>query len=159
RIVRAHRSGDEEAERARRYGPPALRHALHARSLCPLLPAPHVRLAAFANLLTRGDPPRVYLERAHAVRPADPELSYLLGLQCYQDGQHADAWRFWREALEQSDKHLPEVVERSARVLSPEAMIDEVLPRRPEPVCRAAQLLFPEEDDPRRRVFWERAVP
>jgi tetratricopeptide (TPR) repeat protein len=38
-------------------------------------------------------------------------------------------------------------------------MIDEVLPRRPEPVCRAAQLLFPEEDDPRRRVFWERAVP
>jgi tetratricopeptide (TPR) repeat protein len=159
-LVRGQRFATEETERARRYGLPTLRHALHARALCPILPAPHARLAAFANLLVRGDPPRVYLERAHELRPADPELTYLLGLQCYHDGRHADAWRYWREVLEQSDKHLNEVVERSARVLPPEEMIDEVLPRRPETLYRTAYLLFPGgEDGPSRSVFLERAAP
>ncbi len=158
-IARVQQFESGEPERTRRYGLPALRYALHARALGPLLPAPHARLAAFANLLVHGDSPRVYLERAHALRPADPELTYLLGLQCYQDGAYADAWRFWREALEFSDKHLSEVVERSARVLSPEELIGEVLPARPQPLYQAAEQLFPEEGDARRRVFLERAVP
>jgi tetratricopeptide (TPR) repeat protein len=111
-------------------------------------------------MLARGDPPRVYLDRAHALRPADPEVTYLLGIQSYKDGDHAAAWRYWRETLEQSDRHFEEVVTRSARVLPTEGLVEEVLPRRPQALYRAAFLLFPgEEDGPRRRVFLEPAVP
>jgi O-antigen ligase/tetratricopeptide (TPR) repeat protein len=160
RVAWAHRFRDEEAERARRYGQPALEYALRARALCPLLPAPHVRLAAFADLLARGDPPRVYLERAHAVRPVDTEITYLLGLQCFQDGSFAEAWRSWREVLDRSDERLEAIVERSSRVLTPDELADNVLPRQPETLARAAFLLFPGEgDDPRRRALLERALP
>lgn len=158
-IAWGHRFRDEEAERARRYGLPALEYALRARALCPLLPAPHVRLAGFADLMARGDPPRVYLERAHAVRPVDTEITYLLGLQCFEDGQFAEAWRSWREVLDRSDERLEAIVERSSRVLSPDELADNVLPRRPETLARTAFLLFPgEEKDPRRRGLLERAL-
>jgi O-antigen ligase/tetratricopeptide (TPR) repeat protein len=134
----------DEERLAGQFVVPALAELLRARAECPVLVAPHAQLAAFRDRLVRGDPARLYLERAVLLRPSDAELSYLLGRQCLLDGRPAEAWRSWRRSLECSDRYLPEIVEGSGKVLSPEEMMAEVLPARGDCLFRAAAQLFPE---------------
>jgi O-antigen ligase/tetratricopeptide (TPR) repeat protein len=126
---------------------PALRHYRAARDLCPLLPRPHVCLAAHAGW-GGGEPPSAHLARARLLAPYDARLWFVSGAQELQEGDAERAWRSWRRSLECSDDHLEEIVARARRRLRPEALAESVLPDDPELIYRAALLLEPDDQAP-----------
>jgi tetratricopeptide (TPR) repeat protein len=136
-----------EDELSGRHLVPGMRHCLLARDLCPLLAPPQVRLADYADKLAAGDTRRDYLRRAKALVPFDPELWYFSGLQELLDGQEDEAWASWRRSLELSSRRLPGVVRASAALLTPQQIMDRVLPDRPDLVFAAALELYPDAED------------
>jgi O-antigen ligase/tetratricopeptide (TPR) repeat protein len=150
---------DTEERAAQRYIPAALRCYLRARDLCPLKWKPQIQLATFNDRLQNADSRRTYLERAQRLRLPDGELAFVLGEQCLLDGEQAEAWRAWKHSLECSDRRFKEIVVRSSKCLDAQEMVRELLPSRPDLLCRAAFQLNPDpKPDPRRRIFLEAAL-
>ncbi len=144
---------------ARAHSLAAARHYLLARNLCPLLPQPHVRLAALADSLAEADPSATFLRRATVVRPADAHLWYLTGVQELADGHTAEACRCWRQALLASDKYLEAVLKAGAKELTADQWTRDVLPDRPASIEKAAWLLHSEADAAdARKPFLEAAL-
>jgi tetratricopeptide (TPR) repeat protein len=93
------------------------------------------------------------------VAPADPDVWYRCGVLEMEDGDTAQACRSWRHCLELSDQHLADVLDRVGGILDPAAILQEVLPDRPELILAAADRLYPPpEAAERRRPFQERAL-
>lgn len=137
----------------------ALQRYLLARDLCPLLPPPHVRLAAYADYLPTHDPRERYLERAKRLIPSDPEFWYLCGVKEIADGQHELAWESWKRSLLVGDTYFPAILAKSRTLLSPGEILARVLPDRPALIYRAAQGLFGRpESVPEGRPFLERLL-
>ncbi|HEX8202954.1 MAG TPA: tetratricopeptide repeat protein, partial [Isosphaeraceae bacterium] len=144
---------------ARRQRVPALGHYVQARDLCPLLPEPHLEIAALYDLLGRAEPRAAYLERAKRLAPSDPLLWFLYGVEEQLDGRPESAWRSWRRSLELSDRYRQDILELSAQQLAPVAIAREVIPDRPEILLAAATSLYPDpRDKAKRRPFLERAL-
>jgi tetratricopeptide (TPR) repeat protein len=138
--VEGRAAGAGEDELALRYRKTAIRHYLRARHLCPLLVEPHIRLAGAPRLFQRCDPPHRYLERALLLLPCDARIWYVAGLQDLDDGRTEQAWNKWRRSLDCSDRHLADILNRSAEVLPPDDVVGMVLPDRPELLYAAGQL-------------------
>jgi tetratricopeptide (TPR) repeat protein len=135
---------------------PALECYARARGLCPLLPRPHVGLAAHAGALPGGDPASVHLDRALLVIPYNAQVWFLAGAMALEEGDRERAWRCWRRCLECSREYADEVVVRSRKHLAPGAIAADLLPADPELLYQAA--LLPGTDDAAARPFLERAV-
>jgi tetratricopeptide (TPR) repeat protein len=120
-------SGDKERDHALQ----AARQYLLARSLCPLLPQPYVRLAALAGSLETADSPVAYLRRATRVRPADARVWYLCGRQELIDNDGDAACRCWRQSLVASDKYLADMLQYGAKALTADEWTRDVLPEGP----------------------------
>ncbi len=120
---------------------PGIRHMILARNACPLLPAPHVRIAAFSGELHRTDPPEMYWKRAERLTPSDPELWYLHGVQLLKSGETSRAWESWRRSLSLSGLRLKNIVLAAYPELGVPGLIRNVLPDRPEQFAQAAELL------------------
>jgi hypothetical protein len=67
------------------YVVPALEQMAAARNLCPALPRPQVRFAAFAAKLPRADPPDAYWQRAMKLAPGDAGLWFYHGKQAFKE--------------------------------------------------------------------------
>lgn len=148
-----------EADLARQALLPAIQAHRTARDLCPLHPLPHLRLAGAARRLPVADSPRAYLARAQSLRPNDPEVWYVSGVQALAEGQADEAWPAWRRCLECSSKYLAEILQQAQRVLSSAEIADKVFPNRPEQLAAAAEQLDRRyRDEERSRPFREKAV-
>ena len=142
-----------------RYLAPALENYLQARDRGPLLPGPHLGLALHADHLAPADPASVYLKRVELLAPADPTFWYYCGNLNLRLGHPAEAWKSWRHCLELSDRFLPTILDRSAKFLSTEDLIREVVPEQPRLLREAAIRLYPRPDQARaRRPFFQRAL-
>ncbi len=141
--------------RTREYLLRALGSYRNARDCCPLLVEPHFMLANHVTRLQRGDSRAAYLGRVKWVAPGDPEAWYLCGLQELSAHDPVVAWASWRRCLELSDLYLTAILEASALTLSPEEIVESVLPDRPELLLAAARRLYPGagESDQRRPFF------
>lgn len=149
-----HKAGQDQASAIK-----ALVHYLQAREGSPLLPVPHLRLAALRDRLESADPCSSYLARAKQLRPADTEIWYIAGIEELQRGADADAWHSWRQALRCSDRHLRDIVERSTARLAPADQAALVLPDDPKQLAEAAVLRFPRPADAaQRQVYLEKAL-
>lgn len=144
-----------EKEHVRR----GLVHYLRARDLCPILPHPHLRIAAYHHVLAQADAVEDYLDRVKRLVPSDPRLWLLCGIQELEQDHLDLACRSWRRSLELSDEHLKEIIKRSSDALSAEQVLEEVLPDKPELIFFAAFQLYPEEDmKKQRRPFMKKAL-
>jgi tetratricopeptide (TPR) repeat protein len=144
---------------ARSHALDAARHYLLARSLCPLLPQPHVRLAALADTLAAADSKANYLRRATRVLPADAHLWYLAGAEELAEHRPDETCRCWRESLRGSDRFLPDIVRAGGKTLSTEQWTHDVMPDRSQAVYQAAWLLHPQpEMEDERRPFLKVAL-
>jgi tetratricopeptide (TPR) repeat protein len=139
---------------------PGLRQMITARDLCPLLPRPHMRLAAHAAALAHADKPANYWVRARRLAPFDAELFYYSGVQARKDGRTEEAWDQWKRSLSLSRKYLPAIVDAaSAAGLSPTEMLARLLPDDPRVLHEAARRLEPNPDAAERtRPLWERVL-
>jgi O-antigen ligase len=144
---------------ARSHALDAARHYLLARSLCPLLPQPHVRLAALADTLAAADSRANYLRRATRVLPADAHLWYLAGTEELAERRPEEACRSWRESLRASDRFLPDILHAGGKALTTQQWTHDVLPVRSQAVYQAAWLLHPQpEMEEDRRPFMKVAL-
>jgi tetratricopeptide (TPR) repeat protein/O-antigen ligase len=147
----------EERRLSDEYLRPALERYQMARRLCPLLARPHVCLAAHAGAAGEGEPASAHLSRARLLLPYNAQVWFLSGVVELQQGTHERAWQSWRRSLECSSEHLEEIVIRSRKHLSPEALVALVLPDDPEVLYEAALKLAGEEEKAQRPLL-RRAV-
>ncbi|HEY7310619.1 MAG TPA: O-antigen ligase family protein [Gemmataceae bacterium] len=132
---------------------------LRARDICPIVTEPHVRIAASADKMIRGDSTEAYLERAKFLSPANTTIWYLCGKQEFQSDRCDEAWRSWRRSLELSDQHLPPIMDQARQVLSGGDVLGKVLPDKPKVLFLAAMYLYPTEEAlADRRPFLEKAL-
>jgi tetratricopeptide (TPR) repeat protein len=139
---------------------PGLREMIVARNICPLLPRPHMRLAAHAAALAHADEPARYWARARRLAPYDAELWYFSGVDSRKQGDAEAAWEQWKRSLTLSPKYLPPIVESAAAAgMSPAEMLARFLPDDPRVLYEAARRLEPNPDaTDRTRPLWERAL-
>jgi tetratricopeptide (TPR) repeat protein len=139
---------------------PGLREMITARNICPLLPRPHMRLAAHASALAEHDPPAKYWERARRLAPYDAELWYFSGVESRNQGQKEAAWDQWKRSLTIQRKYLPQILDAAvAAGMSPTDMLTRFLPDDPRVLYEAAVRLEPDPDSAEKtRPFWERVI-
>jgi tetratricopeptide (TPR) repeat protein len=118
---------------------PALRHFVHGRDLCPLLPELQFALAANQDRFEQADAPADYLKRVQFLSPGDPQLWYLIGQQQLLDGLPDQAWRSWRRSLELADSHLIEIIEQASSYLTDQQISDQIIPVDPKLLLAAAR--------------------
>lgn len=144
---------------------PGLRQMIAGRDLCPLLPRPHARLAAFAAdargagpRMTKSDPAEVYWTRVLRLAPYDPDLLYFAGRFYFDAGQTDPAIDLWRRSVERRSTHLQAAFNSAMAKLGPQATIERMLPDDPEILIMAARSLAarPDQADVVRRTV-ERA--
>jgi O-antigen ligase len=122
-----------------------LAHYVQTRDMCPLMAAPHLRIAFNVSLLARAEPRAAYLRRVKLLVGSDPEAWFLCGLMEKLDGQPDDAWQSWERSLTLSDRFLPIIVANS-RELAAEDMIRRLLPPRPDVLLAVAWQLHPDAE-------------
>jgi O-antigen ligase len=147
----------EEQRLSDEYLRPALAHYLMARRLCPLLPRPHVCLAAHAGEAGVGESVSVHLGRAQFLLPYNAEIWFLSGAGELQQGAQQRAWQSWRRSLECSGEHLEDILVRSRKHLTSDEIVARVLPDDPELLYQAAVKLAPQGENAQ-RPFLRRAV-
>ena len=79
------------------------------------------------------------------------------GILELMDGRPDQAWVSWRRSLELANSHLPEILDRSATLLTPHDILRRVLPNRSELLLKAASHLYPQPGEGR-RPFLEQAL-
>ncbi len=136
---------------------PALWHFLRSRDVCPLRAEAHMEIAEYVDKFEKAEPRETYLERAKFLAPDDPELWERCGTLELRDGRPDQAWTSWRRSLELSDSHLPEILDRSAVLLSPHDILRRILPDRPGLLLKAAFHLYSQPGEGR-RPFLEQAL-
>ena len=124
----------------------AARELLMARDLCPLLPQPHLKLAALTDQFASVDADTVYLRRATQLGPSDPELWFLLGGGQLKAGNQDEALQSWRQSLDLSSQYLQAILQRLGDKLDAR-QAEQLLPDSPEMLVEAARLLYPEDED------------
>ncbi len=138
---------------AREYLFPALGHCLTARDLCPLLPEPHETLASYGGAIAEANARVIYLDRATLVAPHKPGLWFLSGRELLAAGRPGQACEHWRRSLELSDQYFGPILAAAAPAFTPEQILEQVLPDRPDMIVAAAAELFPDPE------AWEEARP
>ncbi len=124
----------------------AMRQMVCARNLCPLLPEPHARIAAYVEVFAQADPRGLYLDRAKFLAPADPQLWYLCGVQELEDNQLERAWLNWKQSLKLSDLFLARILDRAATHLSGDELLEKILPAQADVLLKAAKYLYPQPE-------------
>ncbi|MBI3467789.1 MAG: O-antigen ligase family protein [Planctomycetes bacterium] len=133
-LIRAGNTAELAALRERpeivRYLESARAHLLLSRQACPLLSEAHLDLAEISAALTPtgSKSEAADMERARFVAPSSMNGFYRTGL-LDSDAQHIEAAiRSWRRSLELSSTHLDGILLAARQHLTPQQLVDEVLP-------------------------------
>ena len=117
-----------EQEPIRRYLVPAARSFLQARRCRLVSGHAQVGLASLDFLLDHGDASAEYLKRGLSLAGADSDLLNFAAIVAAQGDEFELAGRFWRRSLEVRDDDWAEVADLSASILTPQQILDEVVP-------------------------------
>lgn len=137
--------GAYEQKLIAKYLYPAVKWFIRARNLCPMRPQPHIRLAIWAQLLSEGDSQRVYLARAKALAPYDPDVWYRAGILELIRGEPALAWESWRRSINISDQYMGEIVSRASLDLAPDELIERILEDDPHRILVSSSVYSTKE--------------
>ncbi len=107
---------------------PAARCLLEARRLAPTLALPHAGLAALDYLLVVGEPTASHASRALRLAGGDGALLARTAQAASQGGDAELAARCWRRSLEVHEAGWREIADAAGAVLSPDEILDLVLP-------------------------------
>ncbi len=137
----------------------ALQAYLRARDACPILTDAQLGVAALMPRLEKGDPQEEYLRRVKLLSPSQAERWFLCGRLELEAGREDDAWASWRRSLQLSDTYLSQILPRTVRRLTPEQLIEKVLPEDAGVLLSAAARLHPDSEAvEERRPFLEKAL-
>ena len=115
----------------RRYLLPAVFHFRMARSACPLLAVPHLRLAQL-ELVTEGVVRESrHLRRLQRLCGVRRDLMRACGAIAWNAGHKQTAGQFWRQAFTLSTEDLPEVLDFIGRTDDVEVHLERMIPEDP----------------------------
>ena len=84
---------------------------IRARELSPMKTDPHSYLGRYHSTFKRVDAPLSYYNRAMMTRPKDPQLKLAVGEIFRDRGDKTNAAKMFRESLQISPAHVPEIVQ------------------------------------------------
>ncbi|MGF1579487.1 MAG: O-antigen ligase family protein [Gemmataceae bacterium] len=149
------RTKDKQARE--KYLIPGLKHCVLSRDLCPLFNGPHVMIAAYPEEFDPVVAPITYLERARKVRPVNPELWYLSGVEENKVGHRNKALACWKRSLLCSGEFCGRIVKQCQQMGCDSKEVMALLPPAPLLIVEAGLTLYP--DDPeKQQPFWTEAL-
>jgi tetratricopeptide (TPR) repeat protein len=137
---------------------PALKHAMAARNLCPLLPEVHEMIAELSVLATDPADDSVHVERAMRVRPGNPEDLRDCAMLDADAGRMERACRTWRRTLAMvSDDRfyiLEEILKQAGMHMTPREIVAQIVPDSLPFLLRIARTIYtaPEQADARQAI-------
>lgn len=114
-------------------------HSQFAEMLCPLAWEPRVWRAQFGTHYASEQDRLADLRRARRLHPGDSQLSYLTGRYELQQNGLESAIPHWRESLTYSTRYLVEIMDSVRLTLTPDEVVDTLLPADPVVTHQAAQ--------------------
>jgi tetratricopeptide (TPR) repeat protein len=120
--------GPLDQEPVRDFLVPAARCFLEARRCSPDLALSHARLAELDYLIERGETTSVHAARALRLTGYDQLVLILAGQAAAQVGQVDLAAQCWRKALSIHEELCTELALAAAAVMTPEEILEKVLP-------------------------------
>ena len=107
-----------------------------------------LREAGGADQRIRVVGPRTGVSQTRYPAGADRSLCLVSAGAAEQDAGHKDAaWECWRQSLQLSDRHLPDILHRLGDKPDAQAVAERLLPDNPEMLVKAARTLYPEPED------------
>jgi len=106
----------------------ALRDLVLARRDCPLIPDVHVGIAELCPPADAASADRIHVDRARRLASGNVDVLFRCGLVDYRAGRYERAWPAWRASLTLFPRYLDNVIELAGRQLSPEQLVEKVLP-------------------------------
>ena len=138
---------------------PAARSFLQARRCCPVRSLPHVWLASLDYLIESGETTSDHVRRALAQSGNDTRVMALGARAAVQVRDLELAARCWRKSLEINPATADDVALSAGAVLSPEQILDQVLPESGTLVIRFVDLLYQDAaSKTARRLFLNEAI-
>jgi O-antigen ligase len=138
---------------------PAARSFLEARRCCPVRSLPHAWLASLDYLIESGETTSDHVRRAFAQCGNDTRVMALGARAVVQVRDLELAARCWRKSLEINPATADAVALSAGAVLSPEQILDQVLPESGTLVIRFVDLLYPgPPSKPARLLFLKEAI-
>jgi tetratricopeptide (TPR) repeat protein len=138
---------------------PAARSFLEARRCCPVRSLPHVWLASLDYLIESGESTSDHVRRALEQSGNDIRVLALGARAAVQVGDLDLAARCWRKSLEINPSTADEVALVAGALLSPEQILNQVLPVSGSLVIRFVDLLYPgPASQPARLLFLKEAI-
>jgi O-antigen ligase len=121
---------------------PAARCFLEARRCSPARSLPHVWLASLDYLLKSGETTSAHVRRALAQSGNDTRIMALGARAAANAADLPLAARCWRKSLEIDPARADDIALAAGAVLSPDQILDQVLPHSGSQVIRFADLLY-----------------
>jgi O-antigen ligase/tetratricopeptide (TPR) repeat protein len=142
----------------RLYLVPAARSFLEARRCNPLVPLPYADLAPLDYLLQGGDPARTYLRRALLLGRGDRRLLEAVAQTAIKIDERDVFAEAWRRVLILDPDHWEPVADKVAADLTPEQILEDVVPDGPTTLHFATRLYRSPLRADIRREFLEAAI-
>ncbi len=141
------------------YLVPAARSFLEARRCCPVRSLPHAWLAILDYLVVSGETTSDHVRRALSQSGNDARVMALGARAAVQVGDLQLAARCWRKSLEIDPSQADDIALVAGAVLSPDQILDQVLPINGDQVIRFADLLYSDPSSkPARDQFLKEAI-
>jgi tetratricopeptide (TPR) repeat protein len=121
----------------------ARQHAILAQAQSPLSFDAHEKAFHLERLAHGDEGSGRALARLRFLGPSDPAAWFLSGQRALRGGDRDVACAYWRHALLASDRYLPEITGAVPSHLSPEQLLEQVLPPKPMMIVSAIKALAP----------------
>jgi hypothetical protein len=136
---------------------PAARSFLEARRCCPVSALAHAHLASLDYLVVGGEPASVHLNRSLRLAGNGGGTLTFAAEVASRAGEAGLAARAWRGVLEVGGGGWAEVADAASEVLTPEQILEDVVPNG-RLALRFAERLYPEAKDRSTRERFLRAA-
>ncbi len=156
-ILRSLDATAETVERQARTAQ-AIGLAIKARDLCPLAFEPHVWLAEGYAQIKTSRAKVDYLAVAHRLHPSSAQISFQLGAELMAAGRFDEAWPAWRESIRFNPFRMEYILAQASQRLSPEEIVQLVLPPNARSVFSAATLADRNGDHAAEKVYLTRVL-
>lgn len=140
------------------YLKPALAEARLARALCPLAPYGHLLVAKLCFVDESPQNDLFYLQRAERLVGGRVDWLFEIGTLHIDSARLELGLTAWRRCWELSSKYEAAIVRTAAGYLTPEQMLQKLVPADPKVILRIARQYYPDQDQEHLRAVFFRAV-
>ncbi|QDU81712.1 O-Antigen ligase [Polystyrenella longa] len=131
-----------EQETVVEYLNPSIDHLKESLRSCPLLSNVHYRIDLLGFLDQNWTFQEEHLTRAELLGSWNADLMYLAGQVRFARGDKTRAVKDWNQSLRIDDRHMEEIVRIASTWMTPEELLNELIPNNPEAMMLIAERMY-----------------